>query len=99
LEIVETTSPQSGEFALPLSSAPGRSSDVPSQTDHLPDIPRSLLDELLLSAKAESSGLTLDEFSAVLYSVGTKFNYGHTDLIKSGLFVLSFSTPTPVYNS
>jgi RNA polymerase sigma-70 factor, ECF subfamily len=76
LEIVETTSPQSGEFALPLSSAPERSSDVPSQTDHLPDIPRGLLDELWLSAKAESSGLTLDDFSTVLYSVGTKFNYG-----------------------
>jgi RNA polymerase sigma-70 factor (ECF subfamily) len=76
LEIVETTSPQSGEFALPLSSAPEGSSCAPSQTDHLPDIPRSLLDELWLNAKAESSGLTLDEFSTVLYSVGTKFNYG-----------------------
>jgi DNA-directed RNA polymerase specialized sigma24 family protein len=76
LEIVETTSPQSGEFALPLSSAPEGSSSVPSQTDHLPDIPRSLLHELWLNAKAESSGLTLDEFSTVVYSVGTKFNYG-----------------------
>ena len=76
MEIVESTSPQSGELALPLSSAPQRSSDVPNQTGHLPDIPRTLLDELWLSAKAESSGLTLDEFRTVLYSVATKFNYG-----------------------
>jgi RNA polymerase sigma-70 factor (ECF subfamily) len=76
LGIVETTSPQSGEFALPLSSVPERPSGVPSQTDHLPDIPRSLLDELWLSAKGELSGLTLDEFGTVLYSVSTKFNYG-----------------------
>jgi DNA-directed RNA polymerase specialized sigma24 family protein len=73
---VETTSPQFGEFALSLSSAPERSSDNPSQTDHLSDLPRSLLNELWLSAKAESSGLTLDECGTVLYSVGRKFNYG-----------------------
>jgi RNA polymerase sigma-70 factor (ECF subfamily) len=73
---VDTTSPQSGELALPLSSAPDRPSDVPAQTDHRADIPQSLLDELWLSANGESSGLTLDEFSTVLYSVGAKFNYG-----------------------
>ena len=73
---MDTTSPQSGEFALPLSSAPDRPSDVPNQRAHPPDIPQNLLNELWLSAKGESSGLTLGEFSTVLYSVGTKFNYG-----------------------
>jgi RNA polymerase sigma-70 factor (ECF subfamily) len=75
LETVETTSPQSGDLALPLSTAP-QSRDAPDQTQVLPDLPRSLLHELWLSAKAEASGLTLDAFSTVLYSVGTKFNYG-----------------------
>jgi RNA polymerase sigma-70 factor (ECF subfamily) len=76
VEIVDTASPQSGELALPLSSAPDRPSDAPAQTDHRADIPQSLLDELWLSAKGESSGLTLDEFGTVLYSVSTKLNYG-----------------------
>ena len=73
---METASPQTGEFALPLSSAPVQSSEVPSQTHHLPDIPQNLLDELWQSAKAEAIGLTLEEFSNALQSVGTKCNYG-----------------------
>ena len=65
-----TTSPQSGDLALPLKSAP-RSSDAP---DH--DLPQSLLQELWITAKAAASGLTLDELSTALYAVGAKFNYG-----------------------
>ncbi|HEY1579558.1 MAG TPA: sigma-70 family RNA polymerase sigma factor [Terracidiphilus sp.] len=42
----------------------------------LADLPRGLLHELWLSARAEDSGLTLDEFSTAVSSVGTKFNYG-----------------------
>ena len=65
-----TTSPQSGDLALPLPSAP-QFRDAP---DH--DLSQSLLQELWLNAKAATSGLTSDEFSTALYSVGTKFNYG-----------------------
>jgi RNA polymerase sigma-70 factor (ECF subfamily) len=65
-----TTSPQSGDLALPLPSAP-QSRDVADQ-----DLSQSLLQELFLTAKAAANGLTSDEFSTALYSVGTKFNYG-----------------------
>jgi RNA polymerase sigma-70 factor (ECF subfamily) len=65
-----TTSPQSGDLALPLPSAP-QSRDSADQ-----DLPQSLLQELWLTAKAAASGLTCDEFSTALYSVGAKFNYG-----------------------
>ena len=65
-----TTSPQSGDLALPLPSAP-QSRDSADQ-----DLPQSLLHELCLSAKAAASGLTCDELGAALYAVGTKFNYG-----------------------
>jgi RNA polymerase sigma-70 factor (ECF subfamily) len=65
-----TTSPQSGDLALPLPSAP-QSRDSADQ-----DLPQSLLQELCLSAKAAASGLTCDELGTALYAVGTKFNYG-----------------------
>jgi RNA polymerase sigma-70 factor (ECF subfamily) len=65
-----TTSPQSGDLALPLPSAP-QSSD---SADHA--LPSSLLEELWRTAKGTGSGLTCDEFSTVLYAVGAKFNYG-----------------------
>jgi RNA polymerase sigma-70 factor, ECF subfamily len=65
-----TTSPQSGDLALPLPSAP-QSRDSVDQ-----GLPKSLLQELWLTAKAAASGLTCDEFSTALYAVGTKFNYG-----------------------
>jgi RNA polymerase sigma-70 factor (ECF subfamily) len=65
-----TTSPQSGDLALPLPSAP-QSRESAEQ-----DLPQSLLQELWLTAKAAASGLTCDELGASLYAVGTKFNYG-----------------------
>jgi RNA polymerase sigma-70 factor, ECF subfamily len=64
-----TTSPQSGDLALPLPSAPSRDS-----ADQ--DLPQSLLQELWLTANAAASGLTCAELGTVLYAVGTKFNYG-----------------------
>jgi RNA polymerase sigma-70 factor, ECF subfamily len=63
---VETTSPQAGDLALPLPSAP--------QSGDLPELPKHLLSEL---------GLTLDEFSANLQSVGMKFNYGLPAAVKA----------------
>jgi RNA polymerase sigma-70 factor (ECF subfamily) len=65
-----TTSPQSGDLALPLPSAP-QSRESAEQ-----DLPQNLLQELWLTAKAAASGLTCDELGASLYAVGTKFNYG-----------------------
>jgi RNA polymerase sigma-70 factor, ECF subfamily len=65
-----TTSPQSGDLALPLPSAP-QSTEAADQ-----DLPQSLLQELWLTAKAAAGGLTCDEFSTTLCCVGTKFNYG-----------------------
>jgi DNA-binding FrmR family transcriptional regulator len=47
--------------------------DTPAQAHLLPDLPRSLLHELWLTAKVEASELTLDEFSTAIYSAGTKF--------------------------
>jgi RNA polymerase sigma-70 factor (ECF subfamily) len=70
LERVETTSPQSDDLALPLPSAP-QSSDSAGQ-----DLLGSLLQELWLKAGAAASGLTRDELSTALCSVGAKFNYG-----------------------
>jgi RNA polymerase sigma-70 factor (ECF subfamily) len=67
---VETTSPQSDDLALPLPSAP-QSSDSAGQ-----DLLGSLLQELWLKAGAAASGLTRDELSTALCSVGAKFNYG-----------------------
>jgi RNA polymerase sigma-70 factor (ECF subfamily) len=65
-----TTSPQSGDLALPLPSAP-QSRDSADQ-----DLPKSLLQELWLTAEGEASGLTCDEFGTAIYAVGTRFNYG-----------------------
>jgi RNA polymerase sigma-70 factor (ECF subfamily) len=70
LERVETTSPQPGDLALPLSSAP-KPREAAAQ-----DLPQSLLDEVWLTAKADTGGLTRDELGTALYTVGTKFNYG-----------------------
>ena len=73
LQRVETTSPQSGDLALPLSSTPeSRDAGAP-----LPlDLPESVLRELWLTAKAADKGLTIEEFSAALCAVGKKFHYG-----------------------
>jgi RNA polymerase sigma-70 factor, ECF subfamily len=65
-----TTSPQSGDLALPLPSAPESRESVDQ------GLPQSLLQDLWRTAKAAASGLTCDEFSVALYAVGAKFNYG-----------------------
>jgi RNA polymerase sigma-70 factor, ECF subfamily len=73
LERVETTSPQSGDMALPLPSTPepgDSAAPVPL------DLPESVLHELWLTAKAADSGLTFGELSTALCAVGRKFHYG-----------------------
>ena len=86
LERVETTSPQSGDLTLPLPSAP-QSRDSAAR-----DLPKSLLQEFWGTAKAAACELTWDEFSAALYSVGEKFNYGvpaaaHPDISQRANFL------------
>jgi RNA polymerase sigma-70 factor, ECF subfamily len=88
LEWVETTSPQSGDLALPLPSAP-QSSDSAGH-----GLPESLLQELWLTAKAAANGLACDELSTALDSVGAKFNYGlpaaaHPDPSQKAVFLRS----------
>jgi RNA polymerase sigma-70 factor (ECF subfamily) len=65
-----TTSPQSGDLALPLPSPP-QSRDSTDQA-----LPQSLLQELWLNSKAAANGLTCDEIATALHAVGAKFNYG-----------------------
>jgi RNA polymerase sigma-70 factor, ECF subfamily len=65
-----TTSPQSGDLALPLPSAP-QSRDSAGER-----LPESLLQELWRTAKAADNGLTCDEFNTALYAVGARYNYG-----------------------
>jgi RNA polymerase sigma-70 factor (ECF subfamily) len=88
LEWVETTSPQSGDLALPLASAP-QSRDSAGQ-----ELPGSLLQELSFTSGAAASGLTCNELSTALCSVGAKFNYGlpaaaHPDHAQKGDFLRS----------
>jgi RNA polymerase sigma-70 factor (ECF subfamily) len=73
--MVEATSPQSGDLALPLTSAPP-STDTADQPNPVPDLPQSLFHELSIAARAADAGLSIDELSVALSSVGTKFNYG-----------------------
>ena len=71
-KIVDTASSQPGGLLLPKPIA------QESTTDFQPaaDIPQSLIQELWLVADAATCGLTVEEFSTTLASVGTKLNYG-----------------------
>jgi RNA polymerase sigma-70 factor, ECF subfamily len=75
------TASQPGELTLPLpttESALGSSPD--GQADFVPTascgLPASLIQELWLTADAESCDLTRDEFSATLQAVAAKCHYG-----------------------
>jgi RNA polymerase sigma-70 factor, ECF subfamily len=72
-----TTSPQSGDLALPLPSAPPSKDAAGDAAAPLPpNLSQSLLQELWLTAKGADSGLTFDELGTALCTVGTKCNYG-----------------------
>ncbi len=64
VKIVDAFSPKSGDLVLPLVSAQ-ESADS-----------RSPVQDLWASANAPDVGLTIEEFSDALSSVGAKFNYG-----------------------
>ena len=71
---MDTASSQPGDLVLPLPTA--QSSTAASPTPRSSGLPLNLIQDLWLAAEAEICGLTLDEFSAALASVGAKFNHG-----------------------
>jgi RNA polymerase sigma-70 factor, ECF subfamily len=72
---VDTASSQPGDLLLPLSSAQ-ESTPVSHPTSTLSALPSSLVQELWLAADGEGCGLTIEEFSSILVSVGAKLNHG-----------------------
>jgi RNA polymerase sigma-70 factor (ECF subfamily) len=87
---VDAASSQPGDVVLPLPSA-----QLPiDATRHSP----GLIDELFLTAEAQTCGLTLDEFIAILTSVGTKLNYNqppgiHADPTQKSAFFRALHLP------
>jgi RNA polymerase sigma-70 factor (ECF subfamily) len=84
------TASQPGDLLLP--SVQESSSD--RQARSTPLLPVSLAQELWLTAEAESCGLTLEEFSNALTTVGAKFNHGfplgtHADQAQKIIFFRS----------
>lgn len=71
---MDTASSQPGDLLLPLPAA--QESTTVSQPALISEVPFSLIHELGLAAEAEASGLTLEEFSLALSSVGEKLNHG-----------------------
>ena len=69
-----TTSSQPDDLVLPLSTRQ-QSTAACYQTLSHSEFPTALLRELWLIAEADTCGLTLEEFSAALASVGAKLNY------------------------
>jgi len=72
---VDTASSQPGDLLLPLPSAQ-ESTPVSHQTSALYALPLSVIQEFWLAADGEACGLTLEEFSVALDSVGAKLNHG-----------------------
>jgi RNA polymerase sigma-70 factor, ECF subfamily len=68
---VDTASSQPGDLILPRTPAEP-STAIPSPSG----LQLNLLQDLWLAANGESCGITCDEFSKVLTSVGEKHNYG-----------------------
>lgn len=72
---MDTATPKSGNLDLPI-PIEQRSTATPPATIPNPDLPQSLAKELWRTAEAETCGLSLEEFCAVLASVGQKVNHG-----------------------
>jgi RNA polymerase sigma-70 factor, ECF subfamily len=72
---VDTASSQPGDLLLPLPSAQ-ESGQVSPPTSFASGLPLNLVLELWQTAEAETCGLTLEEFSVALASVGEKHNHG-----------------------
>jgi RNA polymerase sigma-70 factor (ECF subfamily) len=72
---VETASSQPDNLVLPLAKAQ-QSTTTHHHTLDLSELPQDVLRDLWLAAEAETRGLTLEEFGAVLATVGAKLNHG-----------------------
>ena len=90
---MDTASSQPGDLLLPLPSAQ-ESGQVSPRTSFASGLPLNLVQELSQTAEAEICGLTLEEFSVVLASVGEKLNHGfqpgvHPDAAQKAAFFRS----------
>jgi RNA polymerase sigma-70 factor, ECF subfamily len=74
-KIVDAFSPKPGDLVLPLASAQ-ESAGVLRPQPPTADLPLTLVQDLWVSAKADNLGLTIEEFTDTLLSVGAKVNYG-----------------------
>jgi len=72
---VDTASPKPADLDLPI-RIEMRSTEIESAAISNPGIPDSLTLELWRTAEAEAFGLSVEEFAAVLASVGQKVNHG-----------------------
>jgi RNA polymerase sigma-70 factor (ECF subfamily) len=87
LQIVDTTSPPSGDLTLPLPSSQPVREEFPCPTQ----IPAALFEELWLSSAAEAVELSRLEFAEKLNAIGTKHNHGlPCDAVPSATEVASF---------
>ena len=75
VKIVDTASSQPGDLVLPLPTVE-QSTTSSHPVLHISGLPPNILQELWLTAEAETCGLTLEEFGIALSSVGAKLNHG-----------------------
>jgi RNA polymerase sigma-70 factor (ECF subfamily) len=74
LVFVDMASSKPADIALPDGPPSGTVSPAALL---IPGLPLSLIHELWCTAEAETCGLSLEEFSVVLFGVGEKVNFGH----------------------
>jgi RNA polymerase sigma-70 factor, ECF subfamily len=96
-KIVDTASSHPGDIVLPLPSAQ-QATDSSREAPLLVGLPLSMAQELWLTAEAETCGLTFEEFSTTLGSVGAKLNYGfppgvHADAAQKSAFFRALHLP------
>jgi RNA polymerase sigma-70 factor (ECF subfamily) len=72
---VDTAASKPADLAIPL-PAEQQSTAIQNAVCLIPGLPQSLIQELWRTAEAETCGLTLEEFSIVLTSVGEGVNHG-----------------------
>jgi RNA polymerase sigma-70 factor (ECF subfamily) len=72
---VDTAASKPADLAIPL-PAEQQSTAIQNAVCLIPGLPQSLIQELWRTAEAETCGLTLEEFSIVLTSVGERVNHG-----------------------
>ena len=72
---MDTVSSQPGDLLLPVPSTQESTAGSHS-TSLISSLPANTIQELWLAAEGEACGMTLEEFSSSLDSVGTRFNHG-----------------------